>query len=172
MPERIQLKRTKGWRLPEEAVSVARPAKYGNPFAVGRPVGPPYVDASRTVRDRADAVALFIAYLKGIDPSLIRAELGGKTLACWCPPPFLDEPDICHGAALLDLAAGRRMTTPDVPLPGGGTRMHVKRCCNGCGESIGDVTDEEIDCAIGGYPLPDVRKECPRCGPALEAPNG
>jgi hypothetical protein len=32
MPERIQLRRTKGWRLPEGAVSVARPTKWGNPF--------------------------------------------------------------------------------------------------------------------------------------------
>jgi len=48
----------------------------------------------------------------------------------------------------------------------------VKRCCNGCGESIGDVTDEEIECATGGYPLPDVRQECPRCSPALEETDG
>lgn len=33
MPERIQLQRKKGWRLPEGAVSVARPTKWGNPFA-------------------------------------------------------------------------------------------------------------------------------------------
>lgn len=33
MPERIQLKRAKGWRLPYGAVSVARPTKWGNPFA-------------------------------------------------------------------------------------------------------------------------------------------
>jgi hypothetical protein len=33
MAERIQLKRVKGWRLPSNAVSVARPTKWGNPFA-------------------------------------------------------------------------------------------------------------------------------------------
>lgn len=32
MPERIQLKRTKGWRKPECAVVVSRPSKWGNPF--------------------------------------------------------------------------------------------------------------------------------------------
>lgn len=31
-PKRIQLRRTKGWRLPENAKSCARPGKYGNPF--------------------------------------------------------------------------------------------------------------------------------------------
>ncbi|XWO59890.1 DUF4326 domain-containing protein (plasmid) [Pseudomonas luteola] len=34
MPARIQLRRTKGWRLPEGAVRVARPGKWGNPFRV------------------------------------------------------------------------------------------------------------------------------------------
>lgn len=32
MPDRIQLKRTAGFRLPEGAVSVARPTQWGNPF--------------------------------------------------------------------------------------------------------------------------------------------
>lgn len=40
MPERIQLRRTKGWRKPEGAVVVARPSKWGNPFRVsGKPSG-------------------------------------------------------------------------------------------------------------------------------------
>jgi hypothetical protein len=33
MPERIQLRRTAGWRKPEDAVVVARPGRWGNPFA-------------------------------------------------------------------------------------------------------------------------------------------
>lgn len=33
-PQRIQIRRVKGWRLPEGAVTVARPSKYGNPFKV------------------------------------------------------------------------------------------------------------------------------------------
>lgn len=31
-PQRIQLRRTKGWRKPEGAIVVARPSKWGNPF--------------------------------------------------------------------------------------------------------------------------------------------
>lgn len=34
-PQRVQLSRAKGWRLPAKAVSVARPTKWGNPFRVG-----------------------------------------------------------------------------------------------------------------------------------------
>lgn len=33
MPERIVRQRTKGWRMPENTVSVTRPSKWGNPFA-------------------------------------------------------------------------------------------------------------------------------------------
>jgi hypothetical protein len=32
MPERIQRKRTKGWTMPDGAVYVGRPTKWGNPF--------------------------------------------------------------------------------------------------------------------------------------------
>ena len=36
MPVRIQRKRTKGWKMPEGAVSCTRPSRYGNPFKIGR----------------------------------------------------------------------------------------------------------------------------------------
>ena len=36
MPERVQLRRTKGWRLPENTVKVDRSTKWGNPFVAGR----------------------------------------------------------------------------------------------------------------------------------------
>jgi hypothetical protein len=32
MPKRIQLRRTKGWRMPANTVKVDRSTKYGNPF--------------------------------------------------------------------------------------------------------------------------------------------
>jgi Domain of unknown function (DUF4326) len=34
-PQRVQQHRAKGWRKPDGAISVARPHKWGNPFAVG-----------------------------------------------------------------------------------------------------------------------------------------
>lgn len=39
MPERIQLRRTKGWRMPPDTVKVDRTTKWGNPFVVGKPGG-------------------------------------------------------------------------------------------------------------------------------------
>lgn len=137
MPERIQLQRRRGWRLPANAVSVARPTRWGNMFKAGclveepgpwngaaapYPLGllPPgryarggitlqsYECEIRPVRDRADAVALFRAYIKFHDdlwaPDLICSELGGKSLACWCPLPAEGEPDICHAAVLLEVS--------------------------------------------------------------------
>lgn len=35
-PQRIQLRRTKGWRKPEGAIVVARPSRWGNPYVVER----------------------------------------------------------------------------------------------------------------------------------------
>jgi len=122
MPERIQLRRVKGWRLPPNAVVVSRPSRWGNMFRIGGlirdpgysggpahpydgPLSPGVYDgfAIRRVRDRADAVALFTAYIDFHDdewsPEVIRRELGGKDLACWCP---LTEP--CHRDPLMRIA--------------------------------------------------------------------
>ena len=57
----------------------------------------------------------------------------------------------------------RRPWTPDEDLPGGGKRITAKRVCNGCGDLVGDVTDDEIDRAISGLPLDDVTDECLHC---------
>ncbi|MBN7571273.1 DUF4326 domain-containing protein [Mycobacteroides abscessus] len=35
MPERIQRKRTAGWRMPEGSIYVGRPTKWGNPYVAG-----------------------------------------------------------------------------------------------------------------------------------------
>jgi hypothetical protein len=39
LPRRIQRKRTKGWRMPEGAVYVGRPSRWGNPFAYRKQIG-------------------------------------------------------------------------------------------------------------------------------------
>ncbi|WP_321340886.1 DUF4326 domain-containing protein [Breoghania sp.] len=104
MPSRIQLSRKKGWRKPEGAVVVSRPGKWGNPFTIAASAAAGHSDP------RAHAVHSYEAWVKGeiapemgggAPPSLekIRAELGGKDLACWCS---LDGP--CHGDVLLRLA--------------------------------------------------------------------
>lgn len=49
MPERIRLRRYKGWALPANTIVVARPSKWGNPYAYRTPYGlarVPAVDGS------------------------------------------------------------------------------------------------------------------------------
>ena len=50
-PVRIQLRRTKGWRLPADTVVVSRPAKWGNPFVVGDPGVPDKATACKLYRE-------------------------------------------------------------------------------------------------------------------------
>ncbi|TIO63051.1 MAG: DUF4326 domain-containing protein [Mesorhizobium sp.] len=95
MPVRIQLSRAKGWRMPENTVSVARPTKWGNPYRVGA------IDArTGEIMDADTAVERFLAkVLRQGREAEIRRELRGKNLACWCKP---GEP--CHADVLLKIA--------------------------------------------------------------------
>ncbi len=108
-PKRIQLKRTKGWRKPEGAITVARPSKWGNPFRVGEWVRLDYSQLPVQITPTV-AVVLFLAklgsVLAGEEGEAQRAHLEsdlaplrGHDLACWCP---LDQP--CHADVLLELA--------------------------------------------------------------------
>lgn len=124
MPERIQRSRKKGARMPKGAVYVGRPTVWGNPFK-DHSMG---VEWSVELYERAiigpradaeigeEAEAMFYAYAEKVtgDPNglnwyynaqHIRDELGGKSLACWCP--LEDEggnPVPCHADVLLELA--------------------------------------------------------------------
>lgn len=121
-PQRIQLKRARGWRLPEGAIKVDRTTKWGNPFKVGEPIERgstlwPYLDflfgmrglttaemTSMTLLHAADAVNCYERWLAD-QPALFLAaieELRGHDLACWCKP---DAP-ACHADALIDLCNG------------------------------------------------------------------
>lgn len=98
MPERIQRKRTKGWRMPEGAIYVGWLTKWGNPFQVG----PDEFHGQVTSTDMA--VAFYRSWMRRPHEWLMPAppdvsELRGKDLACWCP---LDRP--CHADVLLELA--------------------------------------------------------------------
>ncbi len=96
---RVQMSRHKPWRPDHpDAVVVARPGKWGNPYRVGEHAA-----------SRAEAVDLYARWLSGEitaptgteapTPEVIRQELGGRDLACWCP---LDAP--CHADLLLTAA--------------------------------------------------------------------
>lgn len=133
MPERIQLRRTPGWRKPANAVSVARPSRWGNPFHAYN--GSVYSvswdlvranwglgvwtwwDAVYTTHSSHEAA---VEHSVDLFRSLCRvsardypdrfekwiAPLRGRDLGCWCSLPQPGEPDICHASALLAVAAG------------------------------------------------------------------
>lgn len=111
-PVRLQLSRRAGFNLQAasharnglDAVHVARPGLWGNPFIVGKH------------GDAAYCVDLYKALLAGMlrvgaDPDIealeqVRTHVGlhlgdlaGKNLACWCRPGKL-----CHADVLLELA--------------------------------------------------------------------
>jgi hypothetical protein len=102
-PTRIQRKRTKGWRMPANAVSVTRPGRWGNPFPI------------TAVRTRDECLRLFESYATirlvyepdWLDP------LRGKTLACWCRVG-----DPCHADMLLRWANAEVVRDAVLPMYG------------------------------------------------------
>lgn len=131
MPERLQLSRKKGFRLPLGAKSVARPHKWGNPFKVGHSyltpmyLDPGWVDLARPgmvfypfnesgwrkdnpqtliwCETVQQAVSWFGVWTRhgGQRKAEAVRDLCGLDLACWCP---LDQP--CHADVLLEIANG------------------------------------------------------------------
>ena len=94
--KRIQRKRTKGWRMPENCVYVGRNTQWGNPF-----VGDArYYNGIGQLMPH-EVLDYFRAWAAGQlanDPSWLD-ELRGKDLACWCK-----EGADCHADVLLKMA--------------------------------------------------------------------
>lgn len=108
MPIRIQRKRTKGWRMPPNTVSVTRPGKWGNPWRIGvnRCTGRGMDYREEPVTDAETSVQFFREMLTEEPrnyPSRaeIVRELRGKNLACFCRPGVA-----CHADVLLKIANG------------------------------------------------------------------
>lgn len=107
MPERVQLRRIKGWRMPQNTVKVDRATKWGNPFVVGK-----HGDAeccvklferlcaghicTGTTAEHAQEQRAFLSHAKNKI-----GDLRGKHLACWCQ---VGQP--CHADILLAWANG------------------------------------------------------------------
>lgn len=114
-PQRIQLSRRKGWKMPPNTVKVDRSTKWGNPCVVG-------IHGTRNECVRWFALAMAGSIVLGHKPDadgiyladkllayrkLARRDrrfLRGKNLACWCTLPKPGEPDLCHAAILLKIA--------------------------------------------------------------------
>lgn len=115
MPQRIQRRRSKGWRKPENCVIVDRTSRWGNRFIPYRTVEVPRVwfecpvgwqEPGETIQIKCGGiehcVALFRVYAvrrAREDPEWLKP-LRGKDLACCCS----EEKRHCHGDVLLELA--------------------------------------------------------------------
>lgn len=75
------------WNIPDNAVYVGRPSKWGNPYNVAE-------------YGRRNAIKLYKIWLHESENSPIAYldELKGKDLVCWCAP------SPCHADYLLELA--------------------------------------------------------------------
>lgn len=106
MPQRIQRKRTRGWRKPEGAVIVDRTSRYGNPFTVADCIAAGFADNEADARKLC--VAAYDAWLDS-EPEYATVEperrewilanldrLAGRDLVCPCPPG-----GPCHGDSLI-----------------------------------------------------------------------
>ncbi|HEY2187547.1 MAG TPA: DUF4326 domain-containing protein [Caldimonas sp.] len=100
MPQRVQLKRSAGWKMPPNTVKVDRTTRWGNPFTITEcgSVAAAVAKHGRWMRGE-------IAAPGAVEPptkEALRAALAGRNLACWCA---LNGP--CHADLLLTLANGR-----------------------------------------------------------------
>ena len=110
-PIRIQRKRTKGWKMPENTVYVGRPSIFGNPFTPKTVWGDvPYLLAKKTFKgfqnqdwdvDKEVGLDACLKLFKtwAIENLTNLEMLRGKNLACWCK-----EGEPCHADVLLELA--------------------------------------------------------------------
>jgi hypothetical protein len=91
MPE-VYSKRSGGRRPPRDAILVARPTIYGNPFAIG------------VHGDRDEVIEKYRDWIYSPAQAFLRAQikrdLKGKDLICWCSPLP------CHADILLEIANG------------------------------------------------------------------
>ena len=72
--------------VPEGAVYVGRPTRWGNPYVIGRD------------GDRAEVIERFRHYANARYTGRDLEELRGKDLVCWCAPLP------CHADVLLEMA--------------------------------------------------------------------
>ena len=117
-PQRLHLSRQKGFNLQEHSQAtnglaakiVSRPGKWGNPFVIADIARRYKLDPAEA---QARAVDLCTQWLIGalstspLSPGpapsldLIRTELAGYNLACWCKPGTP-----CHADVLIEIANG------------------------------------------------------------------
>src|SRR4051812_27649244 len=122
IPTRVQLRRTRGWRMPANTVKVDRTTVWGNPFDVreyGSALSLHLFESTacgcwskshvhgfddETLLEVHAAHCAWLRRLGGRPLERATEELRGRNLACWCPLPAPGVEDECHAAILLRIA--------------------------------------------------------------------
>jgi hypothetical protein len=126
-PQRIQRKRTAGWKVPlcscgcgKPAIYVGRPTPWGNPFV------PRVIFCGPTIRELHTTTEVVAAYRDLLTRAVVHPscwdrkfldarqhadesimQLTGHDLMCWCPAVDADgNRGPCHADVLLELANG------------------------------------------------------------------
>lgn len=100
-PIRVQRKRTKGWKMPNNTTYVGRPGKWGNPFT-GEGAVEKFSDCilnNAMCYCHLDEIEATVQYYRFKWMSEHIYVLRGRNIACFCP---IDKP--CHGDVLLEYA--------------------------------------------------------------------
>lgn len=120
-PDRIQRKRTAGWKAPEGAIYVGRGTIFGNPFTVEDAIAEGFAEFESAARfacvvahrdwlagdrDYQDRYTVSTRTYDRYEVAGALLTLVGHDLMCWCPLPTRGRADVCHAATLLVLAAG------------------------------------------------------------------
>lgn len=114
---RVQRKRIRGWRMPENTVYVGRPTVWSNPWTIEAALESKLFHADKVHKVVTDEYKHWLLDFKSpndehlgfwLKPMMIEkrveilnriSELRGKNLACWCPA---DKP--CHADVLIMIA--------------------------------------------------------------------
>lgn len=117
IPVRVQRRRTKGWKMPDNTLSATRPGKFGNPYKIGDHCGWAIIRrdlGNRSLRDvliekygepiyktTEDTIEGFKQKVMASEAfqRMIKRKFRGKNIACWCK---LTNP--CHVDFLLEVA--------------------------------------------------------------------
>lgn len=114
IPQRIQLSRKKGWRMPPGAVKVDRTTAFGNPWTVKEAMESGLFEPSKVAEVCVNCFRAWLGphglkidefpiyrVLKDKRKAILARlpELRGKDLACWCKPGAP-----CHADVLIELA--------------------------------------------------------------------
>lgn len=115
-PKRIQRKRTKGWRMPENTVYVGRGTMFGNPWTINH-IGESEAFSIEEIRkiiydeykswlinntSVINECLICFSHIENYRKRILDNihKLKGKNLACWCK----EDEKYCHADILLMLA--------------------------------------------------------------------